>query len=218
MKNMKKLNYKLNLNQKWKHFISKRNYEEIKALNKARKVELLYKKARGQKSDATREELIALQRYKVEFKEGDFYTTKGNIWDYINAVDNGTRLTFYNWCIENRKADRRYAGSSESAIAADDRGSKIAAMSMGWLTWGVAIYWIFRESLSVGVCAVIGAVISLLVMKCMREKAGFMVFLLPLILAAIFGQMWKGDILINLCWPFSKIYLSFIIPEKTGLI
>ena len=157
-------------------------------MKKARKVELLYKKAKGISINMSLEETMELRKYKVETKEGDFYTTKSNIKNYIEAVDNGTRLSFYDWCMNNNKADRRRKGASVEEMKHSSKELGLATMFFGWLTWGMAIYWIFQENLSVGVCAIFGAVISVILCKSSRRNAVLTVFVLPLLIAAIFGS------------------------------
>lgn len=157
-------------------------------MTKSRKIDILYKKAKGQRYDATPAELRELYPYKVDVREGDFYTTKANITNYVTAVDNGYRYSFYDWCMENRRADKRRKGSNEVAMAARDNEKKGSAVFIGWLTWGMAIYWIFEEQMLVGACAVIGAIISFTVMRTTRKNAGFLVIVLPLILLCVFGM------------------------------
>lgn len=157
-------------------------------MNKARKVDLLYKKAKGQNMDAMPEEKRELKKYHVEFGESSLYATKANISQYVTDVDNGFHRSFYDWCIDNRKADRRRRRSSEADIAGHERDQGIASIFMGWLTWGIAIYWIFHGSLEVGACAVMGAVVSICLFKFARGYVGLTVWILPLALAVIFGH------------------------------
>ena len=60
-------------------------------------------------------------------------------------------------------------------------------MFMGWLTWGMCIYWITGEALGVGVSGILGAIVSYIISKRVRN-VGVAVFLLPLILTAVFGS------------------------------
>lgn len=156
-------------------------------MNKARKVDLLYKKAKGQNMNASAEEVHEMKKYKVDCGENSFYATKANISQYVTAVDNGYRLSFYDWCMNNKKADRRRKGSSEEDIAGFNREQSAAAIFIGWLIWGIAIYWMLHGAMSVGACAIAGAIVSVILLKCSRKNAAFTVFLLPIILAVLFG-------------------------------
>lgn len=157
-------------------------------MTKSRKAELLYRKAKGVRMNATSEELKELHKYKVDANEDEFYTTKSNINSYITAVDNGTRISFYDWCMNNKKADRRRRGSSEEKMGRENRTGELSAMFLGWLTWGLAIYWIFGENLSVSFCAIAGMAVSALLYRCARAKAIWTIFLFPIVLMAIFGS------------------------------
>lgn len=154
-------------------------------MNKNTKVSLLYQIAHGQQVSA--EERRELKKYKV-YADDTNYATRANIAAYVNAVDGGYRLSFYDWCMNNCKMDRRRKGSSEREMAANNRYMGIGAMMLGWLIWGMAIYWMFHGTLTVGVCAVAGAVVSAILMRLNRRLAGFTLFLLPIILAVIFGR------------------------------
>ncbi|MBE5946322.1 MAG: hypothetical protein E7259_05155 [Lachnospiraceae bacterium] len=157
-------------------------------MTKSRKIDILYKKAKGQRYEATPAELRELYPYKVDVREGDFYTTRANITNYVTAVDNGCRLSFYDWCMNNKRADMRRKGSSEVAMTARNNEKFGSAIFVGWLTWGMAIYWIFEAQMSVGACAVIGAVISYFFIRTARKNAGFLIIVLPLALLCIFGS------------------------------
>ena len=156
-------------------------------MNQTRKVNLLYQKAHGQKMNASPEEQRELRKYSVSSGDGN-YATKANITAYVKAVDNGYRLPFYDWCRNNHKADRRRKGSSENEMARENKADGIGAMMLGWLIWGMAIYWMFHGELTVGACAIVGAVVSAILQRLNRRMAGFTLFLLPIILAVIFGK------------------------------
>lgn len=156
-------------------------------MNNARKITLLYQKAHGQGMNATLEEQRELKKYKVTADDG-YYATKKNISDYVRAVDSGYYLSFYDWCQNNHKADRRRKGSSEREMASANREQGIGVMMFGWLIWGIAIYWIFHGSLTVGACAIAGAVISVILLRINRRLAGFTLILLPAILVVVFGR------------------------------
>lgn len=158
-------------------------------MNKTRKIELLYQKAKGQQLSASPAEMRELRKYKIKAGEGDFYTTKANIRAYVTEVDNeGYRLSFYDWCMNHKKADRRRRGSSEKDMAKENQAMNMSAVFWGWLVWGVAIYWMFNGRLTVGSCAIAGAIVSVVLINCARRWIGFTLFLLPAILAAIFGR------------------------------
>ena len=156
-------------------------------MTKTRKITLLYNKAHGAGMDATAEEKRELKKYQVSSADGN-YATKANITEYVNAVDNGYYLSFYDWCQNNLKADRRRRGSSTQEMAANNRDMSIGVVLIGWLTWGMAVYWLFKGSLSVGKSAVAGAVISVILAHMNRRMAGFTLFLLPIILTVVFGR------------------------------
>ena len=156
-------------------------------MDKATKVNILYKIAMGQSVILSPKEKRELSKYKVNHV-GKPLTTKGNISQYVSAVDRGYNKRFYDWCLDNNKGDRRTKGGSESSIKAFNSGQNIAVMFVGWLVWGLAIYWIFNGSISVGGCAIIGAIVSGVIFRRNREAAGFTCFLLPIILAVIFGS------------------------------
>lgn len=157
-------------------------------MNKSRKVDLLYKKAKGQNFNATPAEKQELMKYRVRAGEDDFYTTIANISAYVTAVDNGNRSSFYDWCMNHGRADRRRKGSSAKAISSLNTERSIGMIFVGWLTWGMAIYWMFHGSLDVKTCAIGGIIISFLISRFGRRWAGLTVFLLPIILTAVFGQ------------------------------
>lgn len=157
-------------------------------MNKTRKTELLYKKAKGQVVNITEQERRELRRYRVEANEGSFYTTKANISAYVTAVDNGCRISFYDWCMNNNKADKRRRGSGEADMERVNRENSMAVMSIGWLLWGMALYWVFQETVSVGTCAVFGALFSVILFKSARKLTAFTLFLLPIIIAVVFGS------------------------------
>ncbi len=157
-------------------------------MNKTRKIELLYQRAHGQGGNISSEELKELRQYKVSSSDGN-YATKANIREYVGAVDGGYRLSFYDWCQNNLKADRRRKGSSEREMAQDNRMQGIGAILLGWLEWGIAIYWMFHGAIPVNSCAVAGAIISIILLRLNRRWAGFTLFLLPIILAAIFNKI-----------------------------
>ena len=52
-------------------------------MNKARKTELLYQKAKGRPMNITEKERRELSRYRVRANEGSFYATKANISAYV---------------------------------------------------------------------------------------------------------------------------------------
>ena len=156
-------------------------------MNKTRKANLLYQQAHGQEINVKPEERSELKKYRVCADDGN-YSTRANIDAYIKAVDGGYRLSFYDWCMNNHKADRRRKGSSEREMAANNRDNAIGAMFLGWLVWGLAVYWIFHGSLSAGVCAILGAVVSVILLRLNRQLVGFTLIILPIILIVVFGR------------------------------
>lgn len=156
-------------------------------MNNSQKIALLYQKAHGQGINASLEEQRELKKYKVSADDGN-YATKANISAYVRDVDSGYRLSFYDWCQNNHKNDRRRKGSSEREMASTNREQGIGAMMSGWLIWGIAIYWMFHGSLTVGACAIAGAVISVILLRLNRRLAGFTLIMLPVILAVVFGR------------------------------
>lgn len=163
-------------------FLIRRKYK----MNKSRKIELLYRKAKGQRIDADASEIQQLRKYKVDAGDGN-YATKANIASYVSAVDSGCRLSFYDWCMNNLKADRRRKGSSENEMAATNRGNNFNAIFVGWLIWGIAIYWIFNGAITAGACAVAGAIVSIILYNKSRRSAPFTLYILPIVLAIFFN-------------------------------
>ena len=155
--------------------------------NKIRKVDLLHKVAHGQGFQGSAEEKRELKKYKVT--SGDSYhATKANLSTYVSTVDSGYRLSFYDWAMSNCKADRRCKGSSEAEMVQFNKDQGISAMFVGWLVWGIAIYWMFHGSLGVGACVVAGAVIALILFRLARNLAVFTQLFLSVIIAIIFSK------------------------------
>lgn len=84
--------------------------------------------------------------------------------------------------------DRRRRGSSEREMASENRWDSVGAMMLGWLMWGMAIYWFLDGTLPAGTCAVGGAIVSAILVRMNRRLAGFTLFLLPIILTVLFGR------------------------------
>ena len=160
-------------------------------MNKQRKVDLLYKKARGQYLDATKIELQELKKYKVDYNEGEFFATKKNLNQYVTDVDNGCKQTFYDWCRNNKKADRRMKNSSEKDMESFNKEQNTAAMFLGWLTWGVGLYWIFGGLVHPIICMILGVWVAKVIFGFTRKIAMFSVFVLPMILAIVFFELWN---------------------------
>lgn len=156
-------------------------------MNKSSKIEHLYRYAHGQGMLASANEKAELRKYKVSPDDSN-YATRANISAYVTAVDNGYHLSFYDWCQNNNKADRRRKGSSEREMASKNREMGAGAMMLGWLIWGIAIYWMFHGALTVGVCAIAGAIVSVILLRLNRRIAGFTLVLLPIILTVVFGR------------------------------
>lgn len=167
------------------------NTRKIKGMTRKRKENLLYKMAKGQPCDATLEELQELRKYKVDSEWDEKLATHDTISKYISAVDNGYRLSFYDWCKNNLQGDRRRTSGKVDYIASENKSESMAAVSLGWLLWGLAVYWGAKEQMSVGSCAVAGAIISYILQKCFRKQAFFTLFILPCILAVLFATEFK---------------------------
>ena len=157
-------------------------------MNNTRKIQLLYQKAHGQGINASPEEKRELRKYKVDTDDGN-YATKANIRAYIKAVDGGYHLSFYDYCRNNLKGDRRRKGHNEKDMASHNRDQTIAVMLVGWLVWGVALYWTFGQRQSVGSCAIMGAIIAAVLQRVCRRWAMFTCFVLPCAIAPIAGNL-----------------------------
>ena len=156
-------------------------------MNKTRKVDILYKRAHGQYVDVTPEENRELRKYKIDAGDSDL-ATKANVRAYVNKVDSGYKLSFYDYCYNNLKGDRRRKGGKASEIKAFNSEQSIGTMLFGWLFWGLAIYWMLGGTQSAGSCAIIGAIVSVILLKCARKWAGFTLIFLPIILMIIFAK------------------------------
>ena len=154
-------------------------------MTKARKIDVLYRMAKGQPTDASLEELQELRKYKVSARADADIATRANITNYVSAVDNGYRLSFYDWCANNLQGDRRRKSGRAEEIASANKAQSTATIFIGWLVWGIAIYWMFGGSIPVGACAVIGAAVSFVLQRCFRRWALFTVIILPIVIATI---------------------------------
>lgn len=107
-------------------------------MTKGKKIELLYKIAKGNSSIISAAERKELKKYKVDSGgEYAFYATRKNIAAYVEAVDNGsTILAFRDWCLNYGHADRRRAGSDKASVKKETRRDLI-----GW-AFGGSILWI----------------------------------------------------------------------------
>lgn len=140
---------------------------------------------------ATPEEIKELRQYRVDAGESSFLTTKSNIAAYIDAVDNGNKKTFYDWCLDNGRADRRRKGSDKESIFQNNREQTIAVIAIGWLLWGMAFYWIFGEMFPVVGCAVLGALVSFALYKIVgRKMKGWTLLVIPILLAVL-AHLWQ---------------------------
>ena len=155
-------------------------------MDKGTKVNILYKISMGQSVNLSSIEKKELSKYKVSHV-GKPLTTKRNISEYISAVDKGYYKSFFDWCMDNHKGDRRTKKGSAEYIKGYESGQNIGIMCFGWWTWGIAIYWLFQEAFSVGQCAIVGAIVSVIIYRLNREIAGFTCIFLPIILLSIFG-------------------------------
>ena len=156
-------------------------------MDKTTKINKLYKIAMGEPVQLSPAERSELSKYKVG-QVGKPLTTKGNISQYVTAVDRGCHKTFYDWCLDNHKGDRRTKDGSAYAISKFNKGQYTSVALFGWLIWGMALYWIFDRSISAGGCAVAGAILTVILYKIKREISGFTCVLLPVIILAIIGS------------------------------
>lgn len=155
-------------------------------MTRAQKIEILYRKAHGDSIYLSPDEQSELKKYRVSDYDSE-WATKANIRDYVNAVDNGCRLGFLDWCQNNCRGDRRRKGHSREDIAANNRALTVSAVCIGWLLWGMAIYWLSPVKLTVGGSAVLGAVLSIILVRVNRRWAGFTLLILPILLLSIFA-------------------------------
>lgn len=159
--------------------------KEVDVVNKARMVDLLYKRAHGESLNATHDELQALKKYKVYQDDGSFYTTKKNIGDYVSAVDTGkTKVSFYDWCMNNCRADRRRKGSSEKDIADYNSSVSIGSELVGIFFWGLALFWIFEQELNLFGCAVLGAILTVILRKISTRWSVMTCMIVPVVIMA----------------------------------
>lgn len=161
-------------------------------MKKDRKIDLLYRKAKGQGwNHASQAEIQELRKYKVDADDG-YYATKANISAYVSDVDRGRwNHSFYDWCRENKKADRRRTGSGEAEMAQFNNAQNKSVIFIGGFIWGIALYWLMGESASVVGCLVMGALIALGLFKISRKRVAFTVVGLPIILAAALYMLRK---------------------------
>lgn len=153
-------------------------------MNKTRKVDLLYKRAHGQALNASRDELNEIKKYKVYQGEDSFYTTKRNIGEYVSAVDVGkTHMAFYDWCINNCKADRRVKGGSEKDLADYNSSLTGASMFMGFFFWGIALYWFCEGQMPVVGCGLLGGLISVILRRFSMRWSLVTCIILPILIA-----------------------------------
>ena len=155
-------------------------------MNTNEKVGILYKKVRGE--NLSFQEKSAVSKYNVSREDGAFLATKKNLRDYIKAVDSGaTRKNFYTWCIDNGRADARRKGGKASDIKEFRKEQGLGAFLMGFLVWGIAVYWILGGRASVGASAIVGGIISFVLYKINRKITFFTCLVLPIMLAAYFS-------------------------------
>lgn len=153
-------------------------------MTQARKVDLLYQKAHGGMTGATPAEKLELMKYRVGSDDTQL-ATRANISAYVKAVDSGTHSSFYDWCYNHKKGDRRRKIHKEDAMASDNKEKMLASFGIGWLTWGMALYWLAGGAVSAGGCAVVGGILAIVVNRFSRKYAMFTGFVLPLILAIV---------------------------------
>lgn len=76
----------------------------------------------------------------------------------------------------------------EGSLKSFNKVQSVSVAVIGWLIWGIAVYWILGGRLSAGVCAIIGAAVSVFLFKLNRQGAAFTCIILPIVLAAIFAS------------------------------
>lgn len=108
-------------------------------MTKSKKIELLYNIAKGNPVNISTAERKELKKYKVEYGEYEFYTTKKNIAAYVEAVDRGNILAFRDWCRNNGHADRRRAGSDKSSMRKDLREELLSWAFGGSILWIICL-------------------------------------------------------------------------------
>lgn len=158
-------------------------------MNKSRKIDLLYSKAKGRGYNASAAEMQELRKYRVQENEGSFYTTKSNISQYVTAVDNGCRTSFYDWCMNNNKADKRRYGSDERSMKSYDRFSVAGSIVLGAMAWSAPIYQLMGSSFDAKFGLIAGGFISFVLYKVARRWTIFTSLILPIILCGIIVTM-----------------------------
>ena len=153
-------------------------------MNKKRTVDLLYKKAHGQKMNATKEEEKELKKYKVFSNDAKFATRK-ILNAHVDAINKGSKRSLYDRAMDKGMADRRRKGGSAAALRSEDREGGLASMFMGWLTWGICLYWMAGGRAEVKGCAILGLIISFILYKISRRNVFVTCFLFPVILTVI---------------------------------
>lgn len=155
-------------------------------MTKERKIDLLYRKACGDRLNLTDQEAQELKKYKVNRGEYELYVKKDNIRDYVTYIDQGHRRAFSDWCQDNLRADRRRKGSSQKDMARENTEQKANVAYIGFVLWGLAVYWLFGGALEVIPSAIVGILIALGSFKLFgRAKAGFTQILLPIIVMVV---------------------------------
>lgn len=155
-------------------------------MNTDRKVELLYKKAKKQKYQCTKEEQGELAKYKIGRGEKSFYTTKANIKEYVHAVDKeGFKRTFYDWCMDNGKADKRRIGSDKYNMRSDQMYLGLGAILWGMIMWGMAFYLTFRGIIPGGICAIAGMIVGFVLARWRRRWIWLTLFIIPILICSM---------------------------------
>lgn len=68
-------------------------------MRKTDKVNILYRIASGEYVQLSSDERRELGKYRVD-NVGKPLNTKTNVSQYVTAVDNGYRKSFYDWCLD----------------------------------------------------------------------------------------------------------------------
>lgn len=152
-------------------------------MTKGKKIELLYNIAKGNPVNISAVERKELRKYKVEYSEYAFYTTKKNIAAYVEAVDSGNILAFRDWCRNNGYADRRRAGSDKASMKKDVRQELLSWAFGGSILWIICLGTLKGSLEGVLLPA---ALISVFLCFVSRKYVGFTNVVLPLAIAILY--------------------------------
>ena len=154
-------------------------------MTKSKKIELLYRIAKGTSVSISADEKKELRKYKVDAGgEYPYYTTKKNITAYVTAVDKGsTRLPFRDWCLNNGYADRRRWASDKASIQKRSLQNVLSCGVKGSIFWTICIGTITGDLVG----SVIPAFLIATVLCCIwRKNVVFFDVILPLAIAILY--------------------------------